>query len=270
MAKKRLSRREFLLASSAAGVGAVLAACAPEEVVKTVVVTSEPEREVVEQTVVVTGEPEIVEVTVPPEQKKTVRMYAQALTPRERLEADRWAPAQHLWVVEREYETLHPEIDIEFVPELPTGYEEWFVTQMSGGTAPEIVWYQRGYIQRDYQKGLITDGERYNQVIDTWTKAREQVWRSLMDELRNDERKEEPGYTNPIYMMVDSGARGSVQQIGQLAGMRGLMAKPSGRVIEAPIKANFREGLRGLEYFSSTMGRSSSTTSGSGSRSGET
>jgi DNA-directed RNA polymerase subunit beta' len=105
-----------------------------------------------------------------------------------------------------------------------------------------------------YQRGILTEGERYNQTIDVWSKVREQVWEELMAELSSDHRKEEPGYENPIYAMFSSGARGNASQIGQLAGMRGLMAKPSGKIIEAPIKSNFREGLSGLEYFSSTHG----------------
>ena len=75
-----------------------------------------------------------------------------------------------------------------------------------------------------------------------------------MDELKYDERPEDPHYINPIFYIVNSGSRGNMQQIGQLAGIRGLMAKPSGVIIETPIKANFREGLKGLEYFSSTHG----------------
>src|SRR6185436_6693121 len=101
-------------------------------------------------------------------------------------------------------------------------------------------------------------GERYNQIIDRWTHAREQVGEEMMAELKNDNRKGVDGvmrpYLNPIYLMATSGARGSIEQIRQLAGMRGLMAKPSGKIIETPIKANFREGLRVLEYFSSTHG----------------
>ncbi|MGQ9628720.1 MAG: ABC transporter substrate-binding protein [bacterium] len=89
--------------------------------------------------------------------KKVVRMYAQALTPREKLETERVMPPQYFWTVEKNYEKDHPDVDIEFLPQIPTGYEEWFVTQMTGGTAPEIVWYQRGYIQRDYQKGWLAD-----------------------------------------------------------------------------------------------------------------
>ena len=103
-----------------------------------------------------------------------------------------------------------------------------------------------------YQRGIITDLERYNQVLDAWTHAREQITSEMMRELEGDQRF--PGYVNPIFLMAHSGARGGVEQIRQLSGMRGLMAKPSGRIIETPIKANFREGLSVLEYFSSTHG----------------
>jgi DNA-directed RNA polymerase subunit beta' len=103
------------------------------------------------------------------------------------------------------------------------------------------------------EQGSISEKERYNKVIDIWSHAREEVGKEMMEELRADIR---PGdaYKNPIYLMADSGARGSVEQVRQLAGMRGLMAKPSGAIIETPIKANFREGLKVLEYFSSTHG----------------
>jgi DNA-directed RNA polymerase subunit beta' len=107
-------------------------------------------------------------------------------------------------------------------------------------------------IMKLYQRGIITEGERYNQVLDAWTHAREQITTEMMVALENDYR--EPGYANPIFLMAHSGARGGVEQIRQLSGMRGLMAKPSGRIIETPIKANFREGLSVLEYFSSTHG----------------
>ncbi len=103
-----------------------------------------------------------------------------------------------------------------------------------------------------YARGIITDNERYNKVLDAWTHAREQITGDMMKELEADYRKD--GYINPIYLMAHSGARGGVEQIRQLAGMRGLMAKPSGKIIETPIKANFREGLTVLEYFSSTHG----------------
>jgi len=108
-------------------------------------------------------------------------------------------------------------------------------------------------INRAFEAGAITDGERYNQVIDSWTHARELVTQEMMKELEADTRDGVP-YLNPIFLMTHSGARGSIDQVRQLAGMRGLMAKPSGRIIEQPIKANFREGLTVLEYFSSTHG----------------
>jgi DNA-directed RNA polymerase subunit beta' len=103
-----------------------------------------------------------------------------------------------------------------------------------------------------YQRGIITEGERYNQVLDAWTHAREQITTEMMNALESDFRQE--GYVNPIFLMAHSGARGGVEQMRQLGGMRGLMAKPSGKIIETPIKANFREGLTVLEYFSSTHG----------------
>ncbi len=120
-------------------------------------------------------------------------------------------------------------------------------------------------IQRSFDEGTLTRLERYNQVIDVWIHARELVTQAMMDELREDFRNDageyrSPGdsdakpYLNPIYLMTQSGARGSVDQIRQLAGMRALMAKPSGEIIETPIKSNFREGLSVLEYFSSTHG----------------
>ena len=108
-------------------------------------------------------------------------------------------------------------------------------------------------IETAYSRGVITDGERYLKIIDLWTHAREKVGQDLMQVLSED-FDAEGKYVNPIYCMVTSGARGSVDQIRQLGGMRGLMAKPSGKIIETPIKANFREGLKVLEYFSSTHG----------------
>jgi len=100
-------------------------------------------------------------------------------------------------------------------------------------------------VEDQYRKGLITDGERYNKAIDIWTHATDKVSDLIFKEM-------DP--FNPVFMMADSGARGSKQQIRQLAGMRGLMAKPSGEIIESPITANFREGLTVLEYFISTHG----------------
>lgn len=108
-------------------------------------------------------------------------------------------------------------------------------------------------IQKLYKKGVITEGERYNQIIDAWTYTGEKIAEEMMGALKNDTRGGIP-YLNPVYLMSASGARGSSQQLRQLAGMRGLMAKPSGKIIETPIKANFREGLGVLEYFSSTHG----------------
>ncbi len=115
-------------------------------------------------------------------------------------------------------------------------------------------------IQNQYTEGLITDGERYNKVIDIWAQVTEQVAKELMDELSVDHVIDKTGKKisipslNSIYMMADSGARGSAAQIRQLAGMRGLMARPSGEIIETPITANFREGLDALQYFISTHG----------------
>ncbi|MEW6026897.1 MAG: DNA-directed RNA polymerase subunit beta' [Planctomycetota bacterium] len=108
-------------------------------------------------------------------------------------------------------------------------------------------------IEQNYRKGLVTAGERYNQIIDCWTRAKEKVGDAMIKGLKEDVRDGKP-YLNPVYYMMSSGARGSIDQVRQLAGMRGLMAKPSGEIIETPIKANFREGLSVLEYFSSTHG----------------
>jgi len=120
-------------------------------------------------------------------------------------------------------------------------------------------------VEKNYDRGIITARERYNQLLDIWAHCREQVTKKLIDTLKNDrrnvegeetdiEKKEGAFYLNPVYLMSDSGARGNVSQMMQLAGMRGLMAKPSGEIIETPIRANFREGLNILEYFSSTHG----------------
>ena len=115
-------------------------------------------------------------------------------------------------------------------------------------------------IQNQYTEGLITDGERYNKVIDIWAKATEDIAKEMLENLSKEivRRSRRRGAGDPsfnaIHMMADSGARGSAQQIRQLAGMRGLMAKPSGEIIETPITANFREGLTVLQYFISTHG----------------
>ena len=106
-------------------------------------------------------------------------------------------------------------------------------------------------IDKRYRKGLITMGERYNQIIDAWTHATDKISNVMFKTLENNQGKQE---FNPVYLMVHSGARGNKQQVRQLAGVRGLMAKPDGSIIEKPILSNFREGLTVLEYFISTHG----------------
>jgi DNA-directed RNA polymerase subunit beta' len=129
----------------------------------------------------------------------------------------------------------------------------------------ELAQKQVDRVEKNFSNGHITPMERHNQLIDIWVHAREAITKEMLAQLKADWRrsdgqeskpadKEARPYLNPIYLMSDSGARGSVDQIRQLAGMRALMAKPSGEIIEAPIKANFREGLTVLEYFSSTHG----------------
>jgi DNA-directed RNA polymerase subunit beta' len=115
-------------------------------------------------------------------------------------------------------------------------------------------------IGEQHRKGLISEGERYNKIIDIWTRVSEEVAAQMIKELsvevvENEKGEKQKIYSfNPIFMMADSGARGSKDQVRQLAGMRGLMAKPSGEIIETPITANFREGLSVLQYFISTHG----------------
>src|SRR5690349_20733134 len=115
-------------------------------------------------------------------------------------------------------------------------------------------------IQEQYQSGLVTAGERYNKVVDIWSRTNELVAKAMIDGIGTEKVTDAEGKTvnqksmNSLYIMADSGARGSVAQIRQLAGMRGLMARPDGSIIETPIKANFREGLNVLQYFNSTHG----------------
>ncbi len=115
-------------------------------------------------------------------------------------------------------------------------------------------------IEAQYTSGLVTQGERYNKVVDIWGRAGDQVGKVMMEQLATEQTHDRHGKEvkqesfNSIFMMADSGARGSVAQIRQLAGMRGLMAKPDGSIIETPITANFREGLNVLQYFISTHG----------------
>jgi DNA-directed RNA polymerase subunit beta' len=115
-------------------------------------------------------------------------------------------------------------------------------------------------IQEQYASGLVTNGERYNKVVDIWSRTNDQVAKAMMDKLGIEDVQDSFGRAipqksfNSIFMMADSGARGSAAQIRQLAGMRGLMAKPDGSIIETPITANFREGLNAMQYFISTHG----------------
>src|SRR5208337_3942836 len=123
-------------------------------------------------------------------------------------------------------------------------------------------------VEEQYQEGLITEGEKYNKVVDIWAKATDEIAAEMMAEMAREVvvrevvapdgtkvvLQEEVASFNPVFMMADSGARGSKDQMRQLAGMRGLMAKPSGEIIETPITANFREGLTVLQYFISTHG----------------
>ena len=115
-------------------------------------------------------------------------------------------------------------------------------------------------IEQQYRAGLVTQGEKYNKVIDIWSRTNDQVSKAMMSGLskesvtNRDGDDEEQDSFNSVYMYADSGARGSPAQIRQLAGMRGLMAKPDGSIIETPITANFREGLNVLQYFISTHG----------------
>jgi len=106
-------------------------------------------------------------------------------------------------------------------------------------------------VEKQYRMGSITDGERYNKIVDIWTQATEEISAAMYRTLEHNQGRKD---FNPVYLMVDSGARGNRNQVRQLAGMRGLMAKPSGEIIERPITASFREGLSVLEYFISTHG----------------
>ena len=118
-------------------------------------------------------------------------------------------------------------------------------------TELENAYRQIRQVEQQYRKGIITDGERYNKIIDIWTHAGDEISSVMFRTLEHNEGRKE---LNPVYLMVESGSRGNRQQVRQLAGMRGLMAKPSGEIIERPITSNFREGLTVLEYFISTHG----------------
>ena len=121
-------------------------------------------------------------------------------------------------------------------------------------TKPAIVKASRKKIDEvegQYKKGIITEGERYNKIIDIWTGCTDDIAKAVFEELKSNGGKDS---VNPVYLMMDSGARGNKQQVRQLCGTRGLMAKPSGEIIERPILSSFREGLSVLEYFISTHG----------------
>src|SRR5258707_14211083 len=135
------------------------------------------------------------------------------------------------------------------------GKDDMVIPKAKVGLVEETRALVKDYEQQ-YQDGLITQQEKYNKVIDAWSRCGDQVATAMMDEIRATP-KDENGRMKPInsiYMMSHSGARGSPTQMKQLAGMRGLMAKPSGEIIETPIISNFKEGLTVLEYFNSTHG----------------
>ena len=147
------------------------------------------------------------------------------------------------------------------------GFREAFKAGISFGkddmVIPDTKWtlvnetrdYVKGFEQQ-YMDGLITQGEKYNKVVDAWSKANEKVTDAMMDSISSMKKTDEGAEMEPnsVYMMAHSGARGSVTQMKQLGGMRGLMAKPNGEIIETPIISNFKEGLSVLEYFNSTHG----------------
>ncbi|WP_412506411.1 DNA-directed RNA polymerase subunit beta' [Roseovarius sp. SYSU LYC5161] len=147
------------------------------------------------------------------------------------------------------------------------GFKEAFRAGISFGkddmVIPESKWHivedtrdQVKGFEQQYMDGLITQGEKYNKVVDSWSKCNDQVTEAMMGSISADERDETGAVKEPnsVYMMAHSGARGSVTQMKQLGGMRGLMAKPNGDIIETPIISNFKEGLTVLEYFNSTHG----------------
>jgi DNA-directed RNA polymerase subunit beta' len=166
-------------------------------------------------------------------------------------------------LVGRCYNTLGNEVTVQFLDELKDlGFRYATLSGLSIGIDDMHIpsskerqiaaaREQVNEVEQQYQDGVITNGERYNKVVDIWAHVTELIAEEMFREL---EGGEQGGEFNPIYMMADSGARGSKQQIRQLAGMRGLMAKPSGEIIETPITSNFREGLTVLEYFTSTHG----------------
>ena len=151
--------------------------------------------------------------------------------------------------------TLDKLKDIGFLSATKAGISIGIDDLVTPPSKPELVQHAQDdvvEVDRQYTEGVITNGERYNKVIAIWSDVTEKVAEAMFTEMNKVEA--ESGELNPILIMADSGARGSKQQIRQLAGMRGLMAKPSGEIIETPIRANFREGLNVLQYFISTHG----------------
>ena len=130
------------------------------------------------------------------------------------------------------------------------GIDDMIIPQEKGSVVTKA-YNSIAVVEKQYRSGAITDGERYNKIVDIWTQATDEISSVMYRTLEYNQGKEE---FNPLYLMVDSGARGNRQQMRQLAGMRGLMAKPSGDIIERPIISNFREGLTVLEYFISSHG----------------
>ncbi|HEX4892688.1 MAG TPA: DNA-directed RNA polymerase subunit beta', partial [Hyphomicrobiaceae bacterium] len=161
------------------------------------------------------------------------------------------------------YKTSGNQITVETLDKLKElGFQTAFQAGISIGiddmiipdTKKEIVAESRkkiAEVEGQFNKGIITDGERYNKVVDIWTSATDQIAKQVFSKLESNDGRPE---VNPVYIMMDSGARGNKQQVRQLCGTRGLMAKPSGEIIERPILSSFREGLTVLEYFISTHG----------------
>src|SRR5687768_4574063 len=151
-------------------------------------------------------------------------------------------------------ETLDKLKDLGFQTAMQAGISIGIDDMIIPDTKKEIVAESRkkiAEVEGQFNKGIITDGERYNKVVDIWTSATDQIAKQVFAKLENNDGKPE---VNPVYIMMDSGARGNKQQVRQLCGTRGLMAKPSGEIIERPILSSFREGLTVLEYFISTHG----------------
>lgn len=181
MDTKKLDRRTFLRLASLTGATAIAAACKPQVVYETV-------EKVVKETVIVEGEEKVVEKVVvetrvvekevvkEAAEKTVIRFQPQGYMPRERMETDRWEPPTYMWVIEKKYETMYPDVDIQFV-EVPSGQgqDEWMTTQLVAGTAPEIFWIQRGWVGRDYKKGwlvnltpYLNEKNPYIDKYDTW------------------------------------------------------------------------------------------------------